>query len=113
MGKGGIVKTREEHIEAAGKLAYVPAKDHGQRVKMRGYDNPASHMHGWPVQRRLDQFAYPLIEIFCKHGVGHPMPESVEWCELQRPGGKWDVHGCDECCAPPETRESGSEIEAQ
>lgn len=97
------MKTREDHIKAAREIEYVPAKDHGQRKKMRGYDNINSHMHGWPTQRRMDSWAYPLIEIFCKHGVGHPMPESVEWCELQKPGGRWSRHGCDGCCIRPYT----------
>jgi hypothetical protein len=79
----------------------IPAKDHGQRIEMRGYDNPSSHMHGWPVQRRMDAWAYPLIEIFCKHGVGHPMPESVAWLEEHDKPGAWGVHGCDGCCYPP------------
>jgi len=96
-----MARTKEEHIEAAKNLRFVEATHNGQKVDMRGYDNEKSHMHGWPVQRRMDEWAYPLIEIFCKHGCGHPMPESVEWCELQKPGGQWSSHGCDGCCAPP------------
>jgi len=69
------------------------------------YHNTESHMHGWPVARRMDPWAHPLIEIFCKHGVGHPMPESVAWIEKNeaKPGnaGTWSVHGCDGCCIPP------------
>lgn len=99
------MKSKEEHIEAAKKVKFIPAKDHGQKQPMRGYDNPNSHMMGWPTQRRMDAWAYPLIEIFCKHGVGHPMPESVEWCELQ--GKKMmDRHGCCGCCSPPRNKTS-------
>jgi len=84
----------------------IEAKQHGQRRKMRGYDNPTSHMHGWPVERRMDAWAYPLIEIICKHGTGHPMPESVEFLSaFDKANGKtdrrWGSHGCDGCCMRP------------
>lgn len=85
-------------------------KDHGQKIQLRGYDNPMSHMHGWPVQRRMDAWAFPLIEIFCEHGCGHPMPESVEWLEAHaKPGSKgtWSMHGCDGCCLAPKGQDNG------
>lgn len=79
----------------------IEAKNHGQKRKMRGYDNPASHMHGWPVERRMDAWAFPLIEIICKHGTGHPMPESVEYLTAKTGGNHWGSHGCDGCCMRP------------
>src|SRR5712691_1365118 len=65
------------------------------------YQHPGSHMHGWPVTRRLDSFSYLLLEIMCPHGIGHPMPESVEHLNNIGPKsvrGTWGVHGCDGCC---------------
>lgn len=62
------------------------------------YDRPDSPMHGWPVQRRMDPWAFPLLEVICPHGVGHPMPESVETLERTGKRGHWGVHGCDGCC---------------
>lgn len=45
-----------------------------------------------------------LIERMCKHGVGHPDPDSVTW--FQRHGLEgFGIHGCDGCCSL--TRESG------
>ena len=63
------------------------------------YDHPGSPMHGWPVVRRMDPFAYPLLEVICENGVGHPMPESAEMLESLSHTGDWGVHGCDGCCA--------------
>ena len=64
------------------------------------YNNPMSHMHGWTVQRRMDMWSYPLLEIFCPHGIGHPMPESVHMLNKIEPKAKrdWSAHGCDGCC---------------
>ena len=65
------------------------------------YQHPGSPMHGWPVTRRMDAFAFPLLEIECPHGVGHPMPESVQHLDDIGPKGargSWGVHGCDGCC---------------
>ncbi len=42
-----------------------------------------------------------LVEGICEHGVGHPLPGSVEWMDAHaHPGAKgtWGVHGCDGCC---------------
>jgi hypothetical protein len=39
-----------------------------------------------------------LVERLCRHGVGHPDPDSVAF--MERSGGKyWGVHGCDGCCS--------------
>ena len=40
-----------------------------------------------------------LIEVLCKHGIGHPAPEHLQTVRtLSRPG--WSTHGCDGCCLP-------------
>ena len=74
---------------------------------MDRYNNPKSCMHGWPIKRREDSFSYGLIEAFCPHGVGHPIPESVAYLDMHGPQGakgSWGVHGCDLCCLEKEER---------
>ena len=64
----------------------------------RTYDHPGSVMHGWPVHRRETY----LIEAICPHGVGHPIPESIEHMDAYGHGGAvgtWGIHGCDGCCS--------------
>lgn len=61
------------------------------------YDHPGHPLHGRPVARRMDPWAFPLIEVFCVHGVGHPIPESVEYLTSLFDRA-WGVHGCDGCC---------------
>ena len=40
-----------------------------------------------------------LIEHICKHGIGHPDPDSLAW--LKNRGSKdGGIHGCDGCCIP-------------
>lgn len=63
------------------------------------YDHPGSPMHSWPIQRRLDSWTLGLIEAICKHGVGHPIPESIEVMTRKTGQKGWGVHGCDGCCA--------------
>jgi hypothetical protein len=63
---------------------------------------PSKHvMRDWPMNLRTDSWAAPLIERICKHGCGHPDPDSVTYLEsISRKGSKgtWGVHGCDGCC---------------
>ena len=55
-------------------------------------DHPMTH---WPISIRADRGN--LVERICKHGVGHPDPDSVAY--LQRHGSRDDgTHGCDGCC---------------
>ena len=68
---------------------------------MKPYNHPGSPMHGWPIARRMDTFAFGLIEAFCPHGVGHPIPESVDLMKRTTKHSTWGVHGCDGCCEPP------------
>ncbi len=58
-------------------------------------DHPLAN---YPVVRRMDQWAYPLLEVICKHGVGHPMPESVKYLTETVGDRRWGSHGCDGCC---------------
>lgn len=45
-----------------------------------------------------------LVEGVCEHGVGHPIPESAAYKDLQHghAKGTWGVHGCDGCCGLPD-----------
>lgn len=70
------------------------------------YDHVGHPLHGRPTSRRLDAFAAGLIEVFCTHGVGHPIPESVAWMDEHGPVGAkstWGIHGCDGCCQETNT----------
>jgi len=42
-----------------------------------------------------------LVERQCRHGVGHPDPDSAAYMDKimgHRPG-TWEIHGCDGCCS--------------
>jgi len=57
------------------------------------------HMRKWPATVRIDKAG--LTERHCKHGVGHPDPDSIDWL-WERMYDDWlalQVHGCDGCCA--------------
>lgn len=56
-------------------------------------------MGEWPMVLRMD-YGWPLIERTCKHGVGHPDPDSVDWY-VSNGGSYSDGHGCDGCCEGP------------
>lgn len=74
---------------------------------MDRYNHPGSVMNGWPIARRTDTFSRGLIEAFCPHGVGHPIPESIDHLDKHGPPGaqgSWGVHGCDGCCYEKEER---------
>lgn len=68
--------------------------------------NPSDHhMRDWPAYMRQDDFACKLVERHCKHGVGHPDPDSAAWLDQNGPEGSrgtWSIHGCDGCCCPRE-----------
>jgi hypothetical protein len=44
-----------------------------------------------------------LIERLCKHGVGHPDPDSAAYWDrvYGHESGTWMMHGCDGCCQLP------------
>lgn len=62
--------------------------------------NPSEHhMRSWTQHLRSDN--HGLIERMCKHGIGHPDPDSVAWFKRRGIEGM-GIHGCcGECCAPP------------
>lgn len=56
---------------------------------------------GFELHERLDAFSRGLVEGICKHGVGHPIPESIKERDHNGPPGatgSWAIHGCDGCC---------------
>jgi len=53
---------------------------------------------GFKLIVRRDSFARGLIEAICEHGVGHPIPESVEHMKRVTKQETWAIHGCDGCC---------------
>ena len=56
--------------------------------------SPSDHaMKDWPKVFRLDR---NFMERMCKHGVGHPDPDDLEYWWHQ--GKDISVHGCDGCC---------------
>lgn len=57
-------------------------------------------MSDWPIFMRTDPMKYGLMERFCKHGIGHPDPDSLGYFQSMEGGDSgWGVHGCDRCCA--------------
>lgn len=48
-----------------------------------------------------------LIERVCRHGVGHPDPDSAAWMDRRygHKPGTWSTHGCDGCCRLPKADE--------
>ena len=56
---------------------------------------PSGHaMATWPRNVR----STGLTERMCRHGVGHPDPDSVAWLDSLGMHG-YESHGCDGCCA--------------
>lgn len=57
-----------------------------------------------PMIFRNDGFSFGLIERQCRHGTGHPDPDSVAYLEAHSgpgtKGGTWGHHGCCQqgCC---------------
>lgn len=62
----------------------------------RTYDAPGHPLHGLPLLRR----GTGLLEAICEHGVGHPIPESVEVLakHYRHEPWVWEQHGCCGCC---------------
>lgn len=60
--------------------------------------NPSDHhMKDWPLILRGNL----IWERQCKHGVGHPDPDSLYYLEKVLGKGGAGVHGCDGCCIDP------------
>ena len=65
--------------------------------------NPSDHhMIGWPIYFRGDK--HFLAERICRHGVGHPDPDSLGYAIRAGTGRSLGVHGCcaERCCTPPQ-----------
>lgn len=81
-----------------GRAAVHAAKHQFNRTLPWGvYEDPDHPLHRQPVSRRETG----LLEVHCHHGVGHPIPASVEWLDAFGPEGakgSWGTHGCDGCC---------------
>lgn len=57
------------------------------------FHSPSNHhMRKWPKNVRIDKSF--LTERICKHGVGHPDPDSLKWLNDKA----MQIHGCDGCC---------------
>ena len=57
------------------------------------------HMRTWPLVWRADK---GVMERTCPHGVGHPDPDELAYLRTIGAEAR-SIHGCDGCCAPPET----------
>jgi len=59
--------------------------------------NPSNHhMRDWPTNWRDDR---KLMERICKHGVGHPDPDDLDFKERLGLDIKTEaIHGCCGCC---------------
>jgi hypothetical protein len=61
------------------------------------FHGPSLHaMVEEPMILRLD-WGVPFVERACKHGIGHPDPDSIAWLDRNGHPG-FGVHGCDGCC---------------
>lgn len=61
--------------------------------------NPSSmaiaNREEWPYNWRTDR---GILERICRHGIGHPDPDSARFYERQGQGRAMNTHGCDGCC---------------
>ena len=96
----------EEYTTGTGQKMFVHNEE-----ECRGHcciHNPSDHhMVDWPTNWRGDR---QMMERICKHGVGHPDPDSLDYQRHQMwlAGGTGDyigVHGCDGCCMKEDTDE--------
>jgi hypothetical protein len=59
--------------------------------------NPSDHiMKDWPTHWRSDR---SLMERICKHGIGHPDPDDLDFKKRMGYDDSQGVHGCDGCCS--------------
>ena len=69
------------------------------------FHNPSDHiMINFPLLLR-DDLPVPLMERTCKHGVGHPDPDSLSYIRDVLGKSGWGIHGCDGCCREPNKSE--------
>ncbi len=64
------------------------------------FHNPSLHPM---IEEPMSLRETGLIERTCRHGVGHPDPDSAAWMarQLGHDVVTWLTHGCDGCCQPP------------
>lgn len=112
----GAVVGQQEWVERVVKAETTALKE--AEIITHGYwqcagswccvHNPSMHhMREWPLVHRVDfpkihnGVKYVLSERTCRHGVGHPDPDSMSYL-IQNTGDlSWGLHGCDGCCKPP------------
>lgn len=57
--------------------------------------NPSTHhMRDWAMILRESA----LVERRCRHGIGHPDPDSQAFFDRVSPNSAMGIHGCDGCC---------------
>ena len=88
----------EKYTTGTGQVISVHTKD-----KCEGWfcciHNPSDHkMKDWPTHWRDDRY---LMERICKHGVGHPDPDDLDFKARNGFHDSEGVHGCDGCCTGP------------
>lgn len=66
------------------------------------HDPSPHHMADWPL---VWDDGKRVFERSCEHGVGHPDPDDMAYRRIV--GRGWlGIHGCDGCCAAPDTSQS-------
>lgn len=93
------LKTHDGWTDCTGRTYRVHKRTVDCDVNGCAIHNPSFHPLSDAKQlMRSDKFW--LIERVCKHGVGHPDPDSASFIAKQQGDtGIW-VHGCDGCCQP-------------
>lgn len=89
--------------DCTGRQFYVHKRTVDCDIDGCAIHNPSYHpMHDRPQYMRADKGF--LIERICKHGIGHPDPDSASFMSKNGYGtGIW-IHGCDGCCRPVEDK---------
>ena len=84
----------------------------GQKIKVHDREqckgefcvihNPSNHhMRDWPTHWRDDRF---MMERICKHGIGHPDPDDLDFKKRRGFDDSKGIHGCDGCCMGEELK---------
>lgn len=87
--EGGLVPFEFYNCHA---MVHNPNVCRGEKCALH---NPSKHkMLKFPMVLRESG----LVERTCKHGIGHPDPDSLAWMTRMF-GEGYGIHGCDRCCA--------------
>ncbi|APC46368.1 hypothetical protein HWB05_gp106 [Streptomyces phage BRock] len=90
-------KTHDEWTDCTGRTYRVHKRGLDCEIDGCAIHNPSFHPLSEAKQlMREDKFW--LIERICKHGVGHPDPDSASFISRQLGNNSIWVHGCDGCC---------------